>query len=108
MVVQLDNVGKRYPNKVDPILGYAPGIILSDEVADYRSFRAAEAILVHRYREKGLASLHNIMMLVDNCRLPEYFKGPEYEERHLSNALVEERLDRLAKLHLGGDEHFAT
>jgi len=98
----------RYPNDVDPVLGYAPGRILTDDLMDYRSEQAAEAVLLHRYRTHGLAGIHNVMMLVDNCRVPDYFKGAEYEERYLSQKLSEERLDRLAKVHLGGDESFRT
>jgi L-seryl-tRNA(Ser) seleniumtransferase len=99
---------KRYPDDVDPVLGYAPGRILSDELMDYRSEQAAEAVLLHRYRRLGLAGIHNVMMLVDNCRLPAYFQGAAYEERYLSQKLSEERLDRLAKAHLGGDDGFRT
>ncbi len=73
---------------------------------DYRSEQAAEAVLLHRYRTYGLAGIHNVMMLVDNCRVPDYFTGPEYEERYLSQKLSEERLDRIAKVHLGGDDRF--
>lgn len=99
---------KRYPKDIDPVLGYAPGRILTDDLMDYRSEQAAEAVLLHRYHAYGLAGIHNVMMLVDNCRLPEYFDGPEYEERYLSQKLSEERLDKLAKIHMGGDETFST
>src|SRR3970282_1363663 len=87
----------RYPNDVDPVLGYAPGRILTDDLMDYRSEPLAEAVLLHRYGTHGFAVIHNVMMLVDNCRVPDYFKGAEYEERYLSQKLSEERLDRLAK-----------
>jgi len=97
---------KRYPNDIDPVLGYAPGRILTDDLTDYRSEQAAEAVLLDRYKKYGLAGIHNVMMLGDNCRLPEYFAGPEHEERYLAQKLSEERLDRLAKVHLGGDETF--
>ena len=65
----------RYPNDVDPVLGYAPGRILIDDLMDYRSEQAAEAVLLHRYRTHGLGGIHNVMMLVDNCRVPDYFRG---------------------------------
>ena len=97
---------RRYPNDIDPVLGYAPGRILTDDLMDYRSEQAGEAVLLHRYRTYGLGGIHNVMMLVDNCRVPEYFAGPAYEERYLSQKLSEERLDRLAKVHLGGDDTF--
>lgn len=100
--------GLRYPSDIDPVLGYAPGRILTDELMDYRSEQVAEAVLLDRYRKHGLAGVHNVMMLVDNCRVPDYFAGPEYEERYLSQKLSEERLDRLAKIHLGGDDGFRT
>lgn len=97
---------KRYPDDIDPVLGYAPGRILTDELMDYRSEQAAEAVLLDRYRRYGLAGVHNVMMLVDNCRVPDDFSGPEYEERYLAGKLLEERLDRLAKRHLGGGDGF--
>lgn len=88
------------------MLGYAPGRILTDELMDYRSEQAAEAVLLHRYHKYGLAGIHNVMMLVDNCRVPDYFRGPAYEERYLSQKLSEEKLEKLARVHLGGDEGF--
>ena len=97
---------KRYRNDIDPVLGYAPGRILTDAVMDYRSEQAAEAIVLDRYHKFGLAGIHNVMMLVDNCRLPDYFDGPAYEERYLAQKLSEERLDGLTKAHMGGDDDF--
>lgn len=100
------DVGKRYPNEFDPILGYAPGKILIDDLMDYRSEQAAEAVLLERYKRHGLDGIHNVMMLVDNCRLPDYFKGAAFEERYLAHKLSERRLETLVKAHLGGDDTF--
>jgi L-seryl-tRNA(Ser) seleniumtransferase len=97
-----------YPSDIDPVLGYAPGRIIADDLLDYRCEQAAEAVLLHRYRTQGLGGIHNVMMLVDNCRVPDFFSGPAYEERYLSHKLLEERLDGIAKVHLGGDEGFRT
>ncbi len=99
---------KRYPCDIDPVLGYAPGRILTDDLMDYRSEQAAEAVLLHRYRAYGLGGIHNVMMLVDNCRVPAFFSGPAYEERYLAQKLLDERLDKIAKVHLGGDDGFRT
>jgi L-seryl-tRNA(Ser) seleniumtransferase len=99
---------KRYPNRIDPILGYAPGTILPDDLADFRCVRAAEDVLLHRYKQEGYDGVKNVMMLSDNCAVPEWFEGPEYRERYLANKLCEERLDRLARDHMGGDERFGT
>jgi L-seryl-tRNA(Ser) seleniumtransferase len=99
---------KRYPNAIDPILGYAPGTILTDDLADYRSVRAAEEILLHRYRREGFDGVKNVMMLSDNCETPDWFRGPEYRERYLANKLAEQRLDALAKAHMGGDAGFGV
>jgi L-seryl-tRNA(Ser) seleniumtransferase len=99
---------KRYPNAIDPILGYAQGTILTDDVADFRCVRAAEEVLLHRYKKEGFDGVRNVMMLSDNCALPDYFRGPEYQERYLAGKLSEERLDPLAKAHMGGDERFGV
>jgi len=99
---------KRYPNAIDPVLGYAPGTILEDDLADFRSVRAAEEVLLQRYRKEGFDGVKNVMMLSDNCEVPEWFRGPEYRERYLANKLAEERLDPLAKAHMGGDERFGV
>ena len=101
-------MAKRYPNAIDPILGYAPGTILVDDLTDFRCVRAAEDVLLARYRKEGFDGVKNVMMLSDNCEVPEWFQGPEYRERYLANKLAEERLDALAKAHMGGDERFGV
>ena len=101
-------MAKRYPNAIDPVLGYAPGTILVDDLTDFRCVRAAEDVLLARYRKEGFDGVKNVMMLSDNCEVPEWFHGPEYRERYLANKLAEERLDKLAKAHMGGDERFAV
>ncbi len=98
----------RYPNAIDPVLGYAPGTILVDDLADFRSVRAAEDVLVARYRKEGFDGVKNVMMLSDNCETPEWFQGPEYRERYLANKLAEDRLDPLAKAHMGGDDRYGV
>ncbi|MFQ5933154.1 MAG: hypothetical protein ACE5KI_00755 [Dehalococcoidia bacterium] len=96
----------KYPHDMEPLLGYTRGVIINSDVDDYRSVRAAEAVLVKWYKERGFDSVYNLMGLVDNCTLPDYFSGPEWEERYLSTRLSEERLDVLAKEHVGGDDGF--
>ena len=65
-----------YPHEVEPILGYTRGVIINSDVEEYKSVRAAEAVLVKWYEERGFDSLYNLMGLVDNCTLPDYFQGP--------------------------------
>lgn len=96
----------KWKSSYDPILGHAPGVLLSDEVQEHRVSRTAEDIILHRYQEQGYSSVHNLMGLVDDCRLPEFFEGPEYQERFLSGKIMEERLTNLALDHLGGDTDF--
>ena len=95
-----------YPHEMEPILGYTRGVIINSDVEEYKSVRAAEAVLVKWYEERGFDSLYNLMGLVDNCTLPDYFQGPEFEERYLATRLSEERLTPLASEHLGGDGEF--
>ena len=97
---------KGYKKDYDPILGYARGVILCDDVEEYRSVRAAEEVLLHRYNEHGVEGVHNLMALVDNCRTPAFFDGLAYEERFLSSKLMEERLTQLAREHMGGDNDY--
>lgn len=90
----------------DSVLGHAPGTVLSDEVQEYRVTRAAEEVLLHRYKELGYDGVHNLMGLVDDCRLPDFFEGPEYQERFLSVKIMEEQLTELARGHLGGSDDY--
>lgn len=101
-------MAKRYPTVMDPVLGYAQGTILVDDIADFRCVRAAEEVLLARYRKEGFDGIKNVMMLSDNCAVPDWFSGPEYQERYLANKLAEERLDKLAKAHMGGDDRFGV
>ena len=94
---------KKYKRDFDAILGYARGTILFDDEQEFRSVRAAEDVVLHRYCEYGMEGVHNLMALVDDCRIPSFFEGPAYEERFLSTKLMEERLNQLSRKHLGGD-----
>ena len=95
-----------YQGPYDPILGYARGVILKDDIAEYRVTLAAEDVLLDRYNKRGIDGLHNLMGLVDNCRLPDFFAGPAYQERFLAIKLMESRLTELARDHMGGDEQY--
>ncbi len=97
---------KSYKKDFDPILGYARGVILYDDEQEYRSVRAAEDVLLHRYNKCGMEGVHNLMALVDDCSVPSFFEGPAYEERFLSSKLMEDRLNQLSREHLGGDESY--
>ena len=44
------------------------------------------------------------MGLTDNCETPDFFEGPEFRERYLATALAKEKLEILAKEHLGGNQ----
>jgi L-seryl-tRNA(Ser) seleniumtransferase len=103
-----ERLGKsmEYPHDTDPLLGYTRGVIVNSDVDDYKCVRAAEAVLVKWYKERGFDSIYNLMGVADNCTLPDYFHGPEWEERYLATRLSEERLDVLAKEQLGGDDGF--
>lgn len=95
-----------WQREYDPVLGYARGVLLADDVAEYRMTLAAEEVLLDRYHKLGPAGIHNLMGLVDNCRLPEFFAGGAYEERFLAPKLMEQRLTELARDHMGGDEEY--
>ena len=95
-----------HPQNVDTVLGHAPGVILHDEVTEYRCVRAAQQVMLHRYRQHGIEGLHNLMGLVDDATVPAFFNGPEYRERYLGTLLMEEELTDLAVRHLGGGEGY--
>lgn len=100
---------KSYPREpVDRVLGHVPGTIIDDEVAEHRSVRMAQKVMVDRYRKHGLEGMHNFMGLVDDTTVPDFFEGPVYQERFLGTALMEEELTELARRHLGGDEGYTT
>ena len=86
------------------LMGHEPGVILKDELSEYRSMRAAQAVILDRYRTYGLAGLHRLMGLFDDCTLPSFFEGEEFEDRYLGRLLAMERLRPLALEHLGGDQ----
>jgi len=94
--------------EVDPVLGYVPGTILRDEVVEYRCVRAAQKVMLHRYRKYGIEGIHNLMGLVDDGTVPSFFKGPAYQERYLGTVLMEEAVTEVARRHLGGDPSFTS
>lgn len=86
------------------LLGHEPGVILRDELSEYRSMYAAQSVILHRYRTHGIAGLHRLMGLVDDCTLPDFFHGEEYSDRYLGRLLSMDYLRPLALEHLGGDD----
>ena len=90
------------------LLGHEPGVILKDEPSEYRSMDVAQRVILHRYRTYGLDGLHRLMGLFDDCTLPDFFDGKEYEDRYLGRLLSMERLRPLALEHLGGDESYTV
>lgn len=99
---------KQYANDIDPVLGYTPGTVIRDEVEEYRCVRAAHQVMLHRYREYGIEGIHNLMGLVDDCTVPDFFEGPAYQERYLGNVLMEEEVTTLARRHMGGGEGYTA
>ena len=95
---------KWYRRDIDSVLGYTPGAIISDEIADFRSAETAWKVILDRYKAHGYQSVHNLMGLTDNCQIPDFFEGPEFQERYLATALTKEKLEKLAKEHLGGNQ----
>ena len=91
-------------SKTVTLLGHEPGILLKDELSEYRSMQAAQAVILDRYRTYGLGGLHRLMGLFDDCTLPNFFEGEEFEDRYLGRLLAMEHLRPLALEHLGGDE----
>ena len=99
-----DSGEKWYRKNVDSVLGYAPGTIIRDEIDDFRSAENAWKVILDRYKTHGYDSVHNLMGLTDNCETPDFFEGPEFRERYLATALAKEKLEILAKEHLGGNQ----
>ena len=96
------------PSRHVTLLGHEPGVILKDELSEYRSMDVAQRVILHRYRTYGLDGLHRLMGLFDDCTLPDFFDGKEYEDRYLGRLLSMERLRPLALEHLGGDESYTV
>ena len=90
------------------LLGYERGVIFRDEFEEYRSMHAAESVILRRYHDHGVRGIHNLMGLVDDGTLPEWFHGEEYEGRYLGRMLAYERLRELALEHLGGDQNYGV
>ena len=99
---------KSYAQNIDPVLGYAPGTIIRDDVTEYRCVRVAHQVMLHRYGKYGIDGIHNLMGLVDDCTVPPFFEGPAYQERYLGTILMEEEVTNLARRHLGGDETYTS
>ena len=64
-----DSGEKWYRKNVDPVLGYAPGTIIRDEIDDFRSAENAWKVILDRYKTHGYDSVHNLMGLTDNLSL---------------------------------------
>ena len=50
----------------------------SKSSAAFERQKTWSSIAIAKY---GMEGVHNLMALVDDCRIPSFFEGPAYEER---------------------------
>jgi len=91
----------RFGNPRDPVVGYARGAIISDEIAEAMRQQHAYAIIRDRYARLGDAGLFNLTGLI---RAFPYVAGDEESMRSYVHFIARSRgeLERLALERLGG------
>lgn len=93
-----------YPNPIHPRHGYALGAVMSDDVKIGQFVQRSKDTLAERFEKHGLNDIYSFIMITDDCATGNYFIGEERRERYLGESVIYGELEKLAKLHLGGDE----
>lgn len=93
-----------YPNPIHPRHGYAMGTVLSDDITIGRFVQRSKEVLADRLEKHGLNNIYSFIMITDDCWTGTYYGGEEHRERYLGESVIYRDLERLAKLHLGGEE----
>lgn len=92
-----------YPNPIHPQHGYALGRVLDTDVKIGQFVQRSKDTLADRFERIGLDDIYSFMMITDDCWTGDFYAGEERRERYLGESVIYRDLDRLAKLHLGGD-----
>ncbi len=100
--------GYEYPNPIHPQHGYAVGAVLDSDVKIGQFVQRSKDALAERFERTGLGGIYSFIMITDDCATGDYFMGEERRERYLGESVIYRELERLAKLHLGGDERHAV
>jgi len=93
-----------YPNPIHPRHGYTLGAVLADDVKIGQFVQRSKDVLAERFERAGLGDIYSFIMITDDCGTGDYFQGEERRERYLGESVIYRELDKLAKVHLGGDE----
>lgn len=93
-----------YPNPIHPRHGYAVGAVLRDDITIGRFVQKSKDALAERFEKNGLNDIYSFIMITDDCATGQYYSGEEHRERYVGESVIYRDLEKLAKLHLGGDQ----
>ncbi len=97
-----------YPKPIHPRQGYSLGVVLSDDIKMGQFVQRSKDILADRFTTHGLNDIYSFIMITDDCGTGDFFTGEERRERYLGDSVISRELDKLAKLHLGGDDRHSV
>ncbi len=98
----------RFGNVIDPVAGYAPGLILSDSLAHIRRRRHALTVLSSTLSARGWDGIYNFTGHSRQYVLAEAGLSPSDAEEWVGQSVFERELRTRALTHMGGDDTMST